>query len=161
MRFHTLAVLLLLLVPPAASGQATTAPALQLRPDARVRLELQPPAAERFTARFVALQGDTLMLREAASPVVPLSTVQRLEVSRGRTRGRWLLLGAGVGLVGGVVYSRATLDDDPADVGGVQNTADGVANTILGMLLGGGAGYLLAPERWSEVPLPAPATRAR
>jgi hypothetical protein len=60
----------------------------------------------------------------------------------------------GLGFVAGVVYSRATLDDDPADIGSVQNAAEGLANTILAMLVGGGAGYFIAPERWTHAPLP-------
>ena len=142
-------VLALLLVAPAVLAAQTPAPLLQA--DARVRVRLLPEPGGWTVGRIRAVTPDSLLLREAAVTSVPLSGVDRLEVSRGRARGRWVLLGTGVGMVAGIVYSRATLEDSPA--GGVQNAADGLANTILGMLMGGAAGYFLAPERWTHVPL--------
>ena len=151
-RIATVCLTLFLMFPAVLAAQATP-PSPLLRADARVRVRLLPEPGDWTVGRVRALTADSLLLQDAGVPSVALSDVERLEVSRGRARGKWLLIGTGVGMVGGIVYSRATLDDDPADIGGVQNTADGLANTILGMLMGGAAGYFLAPERWTHVPL--------
>lgn len=151
-RVATVCLFLLLLVPAALAAQATPASPL-LSADARVRVRLLPEPTGWTVGRVRLLTPDSLLLRDASVTSIPLSSVERLEVSRGRARGRWVLIGTGVGMVAGIVYSRATLDDDPADIGGVQNAADGLANTILGMLMGGAAGYFLAPERWTHVPV--------
>lgn len=153
MRRAATSLLLLLLLAPAALAAQTDNSRL-LRPDARVRVRLLPEPADWTVGRVATIGGDTLVLRDAAVAAIPLSTVERLEVSRGRARMKWTLLGMGAGMVAGIVYSRAVNEDDPADIGGVQGAADGVANTILGMLMGGGAGYILAPERWTPVALP-------
>lgn len=147
-------LILLLLAPAALTAQSGFSSPL-LRPDARVRVRLLPEPAGWTVGRVQSVAADTLTLREAAVTAVPLATIDRLEVSRGRARMRWTLGGMGVGMIAGIIYSRATLDDDPADIGGVQNTADGVANTILAMLMGGVAGYFIAPERWTHVALPS------
>jgi hypothetical protein len=108
-----------------------------------------------LTGRVQQLARDTLTLRvHDDMRVLPLAELQRLEASRGRNRRLWAAGGALAGATAGVVYSRATLDDDPADIGSVQNTAEGLANTLTGALFGAVIGYFVAPERWRPVALP-------
>jgi hypothetical protein len=137
-------------------AQGTESP--DVAPGERVRVSLLEEGP-RLAGRLHSLGADSLLLQVGGEPaprLLPLAAVQRLEVSRGRPRALWTLLGALGGATAGVLYTRATGESDPADIGGVQGTADGIANTLTGMLAGAALGWLIAPERWSTVPLPPP-----
>jgi hypothetical protein len=146
-------IFVLALLPTPVAGQRSSAPDLQ--PEARVRVMRASPDDAWLTGRLQQLTTDTLTLRVRDDVrALPLAEVQHLQASRGRKRTLWAAGGALTGAVAGVVYSRATLDDDPADIGGVQNSAEGVANTLTGALFGAVIGYFVAPERWRAVTLP-------
>lgn len=126
-----------------------------VRPGARVRVITAPPATEWTTGRIETATADRLVvMTRAGSQEITLLDAQRLEIGRGRRRGLWTFGGVLAGALAGVVYTRATDSADPSDIGGVQGTADGIGNTIVGMVAGGAIGYLIAPQRWVHVPLP-------
>lgn len=151
-QFRRLLVVLALLPAPVAAQRSNTA---DIQPEARVRIMRASPDDAWLTGRVQQLTTDTLTLRVRGDVrALPLAELQRVEASRGRRRTLWAAGGALAGATAGVVYSRATLDDDPADIGGVQNSAEGLANTLTGALFGAVIGYFVAPERWRSVPLP-------
>jgi hypothetical protein len=155
---RALACLCLLAVLCTAPLHAQGAESAAVAPGDRVRVSLMVESP-RLTGQLHSLGPDSLFLqvgREPAPRLVTLSSMERLEVSRGRPRALWTLFGALGGATAGVLYTRATGESDPADIGGVQGTADGIANTLTGMLAGAALGWLIAPERWSSVPLPIP-----
>ena len=152
MQHFALVLSLIVLSPTVLGAQQSAVP---LEPEARVRLLAAPPAETWLRGRVQSVTADTLTLRTSGSvQAVPLAGVRQLEVSRGRNRLLWTLGGVAVGAVGGILYTRATDEDDPADIGGASGTAEGVGNTVVGMLAGGLAGFFVAPERWRALRLP-------
>ena len=155
MRHPVLALAFLLASAPlAAQGEAAPrAP----EAGARVRVSLLAPPPERMVGRLRLLSPDTLVVGLGGGQAdlsLPLASVASLERSRGRPRLLWTVLGTVAGAGAGVLAHRATREDDPADIGGLRGTADGLEKTLVGALAGGVLGFVLAPERWSRVPLP-------
>jgi hypothetical protein len=145
---------------------ACTAPAFAqaatlLHPGAEVRVT-SPGARGRFAVDEVS--PDTLTLRDPTGIVVrvPMTSVQKLSISRGRrSAGSAALRSAGIGFAFGAVTG-ATIGlvsgDDPP--GGLITFSAGDKAMIAGVLLGGSGALLggviglLAPgERWESVPL--------
>jgi len=94
-------------------------------------------SAERDSIRMTAHEGGFRM-------AIPMATVQQLEVSDGRARGRWARWGALAGAIGGTLIggSGGSGTDHAADDWGR------VGGLLLGAPLGAVAGAVLAPERW-------------
>lgn len=138
-------------------AQRTESPAVAPGERVRVSLMVEGP---RLAGQVYSLGSQSLLLQvgdEPAPRVLPVASIQSLEVSRGRPRASWTFLGAVLGATAGVIYTRASGEEsDPADIGGLYSTAEGVGNVVTGMLAGAVLGWLIAPERWSIVPLTAP-----
>jgi hypothetical protein len=57
--------------------------------------------------------------------------------------------GALLGVAAGIAIGRSSDDDDPADFG--NDASAEAANALAMMVVGGVAGYFIAPERWRTV----------
>jgi hypothetical protein len=143
LRLATLAALLL-----AAKLPAQT----DLSAGTRVRAFAPAVSDQRLVGRVSAATADSLMLTRPDGASIALSrpAIERLEVSRGHARVKWALIGAGAGLiVGGVIGGAMGGDDDTSGLGAAEGFT---AGALQGIVLGGVAGALLAPERWRELP---------
>lgn len=141
-----------------APTRAQTLPSA-VGPGARVRVRIDSPPPPRTVIGTVRAPGaDTLVLAPAdGGPLryIPTSSIDRLEVSRGRgVVASHVLIGAVAGAaIGGVVAgtSSSCAGDDPwcrfwrnlAVLGGVG----------LGGVVGAGVGALIKGEKWMAVPL--------
>lgn len=114
-------------------------------------LRVQTLDGARTTGKLVIVDDERLQIRNPKGPAAfALADVQRLEVSRGQRRADGALIGAGIGLVGGVVFGAIL-----ARGGGRGGANMGVIGIPLftvpaGML----AGALSAPHRYSDVARP-------
>ncbi len=135
-------VIILAVVPATAFAQAL----VPLSPGTRVRLFA---ASYAYEATFVEFRADSMVVQPddwGRSIIVPLETVSRLDIRRGR---RWVQ-GAGVGaLVGGALGGAASLllnalsnnlDPSPAARMGV----------VSGSVVGAAVGAVVAGHRWKE-----------
>ena len=123
-----------------------------------------------YVGVVAALSADTLYLAPARygdpSVAVPIESITRLEVSRGRGPGAWI--GGGIGLlagaiIGGSIATSAT--ENPCDDRGCtlgealgslnEQAAAGLGGIVVGGALGLLAGALigrgLSPERWEPL----------
>ncbi len=170
MRRATLLIAMLVLTPlTTAAGQGATA-----APGARIRVSAQGLAATRVVGTVVALRADTLVLAPQNGRgllALPLESVQRLEVSRGRSSvgstvmkhaGIGLLVGAASGaLAGPYVLSSACITpekDLDAHWQCFDDLADGEARLkatvlfgIAGTAIGAVVGAIVGRERWEKV----------
>lgn len=140
-------------VPTAVMAQEP-APAPPLDLGARVRVWPVVPGTTSVQGRLQSVTPEAVALTAGAANAprsFELASLDRIDQSRGRNRWGWAGGGMLVGAVAGVIVARSTREDDPADIGGIQNTADGIASTITGAFFGGLLGYLVAPERWRTV----------
>jgi hypothetical protein len=87
----------------------------------------------------------------------PLSDVVKLEISRGRksNAGKGTLIGAGVGLVVGLMAAAASTDDSDS-LGEFSWLVYPPSGILVGGTLGLVVGALTRTEKWQEVPLPQP-----
>jgi hypothetical protein len=150
MRHYLLTIALLVTVVPAAAQSSAPLPPL----DAATRVRVWSDGSDdALKGRVRAVTPLTLELStgDTNPRVFQVSELERVDVSRGRNR--WLWTGGGmlVGATAGVVLSRATNDDDSGPTDSLAETAEGVANTITGILVGGVVGFFVAPERWRNV----------
>ncbi|HEY0672598.1 MAG TPA: hypothetical protein VGD27_10040 [Longimicrobiales bacterium] len=139
---------------PATVMAQEAAPAPQLDPGARVRVWPVVPGTTSVQGRVQSVTPEAVALTGGdgnAPRSFELTTLDRIDQSRGRNRWGWTGGGILVGAVAGVVVARSTREDDPADIGGIQNTADGIATTITAAFFGGVLGFLVAPERWRTI----------
>jgi hypothetical protein len=114
----------------------------------RVRVTAPRVASEPMVGTYLSADRDTLrLLTTEGSPqlAVPVTAVQRFEVSTGRTRLKWARRGALAGLVFGLVLG-ATQDDGAVFISGL----------LFAPPAGAVAGAMMAPERWREASLDAP-----
>lgn len=109
------------------------------------------------------------MAGSTARAPLPCASLQRVQRQTGdASRGRSAVKGAGIGLlVGGVLgatlfYATFEEDDSGWDIIDRDEAAliGGVFAGGLGVLVGGVTGYIAAPSRWEDVPVPARAPRA-
>jgi hypothetical protein len=145
----TIAALLVCCAGP-LSAQVDTLPA-----GARLRISFPTASAEaRLVGRLERVTADSLTVRVAdgGSRALPVNGIERVELSRGRSRALWTGAGVAAGAVAGILVTRAG-NDEPEDIGGIGGVADGINNTLIGALAGGVLGFLLAPERWRQVHL--------
>jgi hypothetical protein len=141
-----------LLAAPALAAAQSPAPVPDIEAGARVRIWSDSTAAAlKARVQTVDPQERTIRVIDGSTPqVLRLSELDRIDVSRGRNRWGWTAGGMLAGATAGVIISR--LDGDEGDVaGGLEETAEGLANTFAGALVGGVVGFLVAPERWRTV----------
>lgn len=115
-------------------------------------LRVQTLGGERSTGKLVLLDDERLQIRSTEGlAAFPLADVQRLEVSRGRQSDRGALIGAGIGLVGGVLLG-AVISTGDTGGGGANMAAAGIPLFTIpaGMLIGA----LTAPHRYVDVARP-------
>lgn len=148
------AILLLPLIASAASAQYSNR--IGIATGTRVRVLAPSIFPERATATVLAAQNDTIVVARsdgAVSLSLPVSAIQKLEISEGRSRFKWAGLGALAGLfVGGYLGGTIGGKDDTSGVGAA---AGFFAGSILGVPGGAVLGALAAPERWVNYPLPS------
>lgn len=133
-----------------AHGQLLARPITSGEP---VRVTAPSVAAAPIRGAFLSGERDTIRVATAGGSLivgVPFSAVERLEVSRGRDRKRWAVIGAGAGGVAGLLLgalsasgSSGSLDQSWAPLGGL----------IFGIPVGAVVGAIVAPERWREHPV--------
>jgi hypothetical protein len=153
MRRHV--VVLFLLLPGLAVAQPP-----QLAPGQQVRATAREFGLVRAPATIEAVAGDTLVLRAGATRLVPLASVERLEVRTGR-RSHWLL-GGGVGFVvgAGVTYAVLSSGGSTALCNRSQNQDAMSTGECLGLAAAGGVvgaglgalvGAFIKSDRWEDV----------
>jgi hypothetical protein len=154
----TLGALLVLL------GSAGAAHAQQAGDRVRVAVD----GGARITGRLERMGTDTLVMmgRDSVLRTIPLETVQRLDVARGRgsrVRGtlRGAAIGMGVGIAAGAVVGALAYEDEcegpePGfclDFGrGFDAYLGGFMGGVAGTLVGGTAGAVRDPTRWVSIP---------
>lgn len=148
MRPALMLVAVALVAPLPLLAQQTT----PLPPGAKIRVTASQTLPRREVGSFTAARNDTLWMRgdRSAEVGVPLAAVERLEVSAGRARLKWALIGGTVGLLaGGVLGGRAGAKDD---ITGTGAAAGFTVGALQGVVLGAAVGGLAAPRRWRVVP---------
>jgi len=146
-----------------AAAQDAPPPARDLRglgvsEGSRVRVTAPAVSPERLVGRVAALTADSLLLTRGAGARLQIDSrqVQAISVSAGRNRFVWALKGAGIGfLVGGILGAQAGGHGDHTGLGAL---AGFVAGVVTGTPLGAGIGAAAAPERWTSVRIPPPAS---
>lgn len=144
----------------------------QLRPlpaGERARIYAGRATIEPVVGRVVASDSAGVSLvfgRAAAMLWLPVSQIRMIELSEGHPRLSWGVMGAGVGLVGGMLLGAAIGQAvEPSGWGVLIGIELGV---LLGPIAGGVVGAVVAPEQWEIWPLPRgdaaaapPTSRAR
>ena len=166
MRFLTSCMVLTgslaLLSPSGLLGQA-------LQPGDRIRVTAPPLLPQPQRGQLISLDGDSLVLegtdlgQRGAEPtrwIVPRDLLSQLEMSEGYRRypARGFLIGAGVGLVGGLI---AISSGDGSACRGSGNYGELCAifvgmTTVGGGFLGLLVGAFVRTERWTPLPLGGP-----
>jgi len=108
--------------------------------------------------RFWYLRSDTLWIisGEDDRASVPLTGRERVEMTRGHRRERWSTGGMLVGAALGLLASQLNGSEDGPS-GSARNTSEAVYAAAGGGVIGGLAGWFLAPQRWRAVEVPPPA----
>lgn len=152
MRRIILAAIISLLIPEIVAAQQVTA---TLPAGSTIRVTAPQALAGRTTGAFQEARSDTLWMQAGRSRqlVIPVAAVERLEVSRGRARLKWALIGAGSGALAGFVLGGMAGGKD--DITGTGAAAGAIAGTAQGIVLGAIGGALLAPRRWVGYPVSA------
>ena len=120
---------------------------------ARVRISAPGHGLSAATLRLQDFRADTVYLTQTGELMpLPVGEITSLELSLGRNTRRGVLLGRGIGAIGGGLYGGAIFA--LAGGYGIILAPVGVA---VGLGIGGGigaaAGYLLAPRKWTSVPV--------
>jgi hypothetical protein len=137
-----------------------------LQPGDRIRVTAAPILPESQRGHFISLDGDSLVLegagldlgRAGAAPMrwaVPRDLVSQLERSEGYRgyAGRGFVIGAGVGLVGGLIAissGNGSACRGSGDYGALCAFFVGIS-TVGGGALGLLVGALVRTERWTPV----------
>lgn len=147
-RKSLLAVLgfLLIGVPVDLAGQAAVR-VVGFEPGTRVRVSAPGILEGRYQGPVLGMRGDTLLLPVENRDVgVPLPTITRLEISRGRDRMVGALIGGvvGVAVLGGtgLVVDRTSCTD---------YCFAGIAGAVVGAPAGALVGALIGRERWERL----------
>jgi hypothetical protein len=121
----------------------------------RVRVVAPEALPSRFTGRATGIQGDTLLLmKENEDLIVPLATVQLLEISRGRDRVRGPTYGMGIGaVVIGTLFAATNSNPSPCDYVCLTVPQAFALGAVLGIIPGTVVGALIGKERWERIPL--------
>lgn len=149
MRHYLMAVALSVVPMYAAAQSGGPLPPIETQTRVRVWTE---STGEALKARVQTITPETLEVTggSASHRVFHVETLDRIDVSRGRNRWAWSAGGVLLGATAGVLISRAD-NDEGSTVGGLDETAEGLANTLSGALVGGVLGFFVAPERWLTV----------
>jgi hypothetical protein len=153
MRAIARGLLLLPLIASAAAAQYSNP--IGVAVGTRVRIVAPTVRPDPTTGTVLLVQPDTIVLRsgQASSLAVPVSSIQKLEISAGRSRAKWGALGGVIGLfAGGIAGGKSGGHDDPTGVGAL---AGFFAGSVVGLGAGIIVGALAAPERWINYPLPS------
>lgn len=149
MRHYLIAIVLS--VAPVHAAAQSGGPLPMIETQAKVRVWADSNA-QSLKARVQSVSQESLEVSGAAAGprVFHVSTLDRVDVSRGRNRWGWTAGGMLLGATAGVLITRA--GNDQGDVaGGLNGVAEGLANTASGALVGGVVGFFMAPERWRTV----------
>ncbi len=144
---------LFLLAPQPVAGQER----LLLQPGQRVRVTAPDLGIKKQVATFEALHGDTLVLGGDVTMYLPLASVMRLDVSRGRERQthRGMLIGGAIGAAAGALWGAVEPVCEISDTGNKMGCV--VAGGLVLGLVGGGVGALVGAsirtDVWREIPL--------
>ncbi len=150
-----------LVLPLLAASALLGAPSLQAQelppPGSRVRIvaPLAPAATPvRVTGTLLSATRDSLSLStlDGSGPLLlERRSVRTVEISRGRRRVLWGVLGATAGFfVGGTVGGLLGGRGEPeGSLGGLVGLTAGV---VIGVPVGAVGGAVLAPERWRHYP---------
>jgi hypothetical protein len=142
-------------------AEAQTAPAVTIQPGQRVRITSSDHGMLVRTGTALYSRGDSLGVRLEGSDsttVLPMSRVDKLEMSRGSRR--HALHGLGIGVLLGTVMGMSVTSDSECEWGPgacvveeVSKVGAIVAGSIAFGLVGTGIGALIKTERWTTVPL--------
>ncbi len=153
------AVLLILLLAGAARSAAVAQAGGPLQPGQRMRVRSTVAHTAELVGVFEGVRADTLMVRDddrSVATAVPLATVDRLQVSRGR-HSHWMTgaaIGFAVGAVTGVIVGVAGHNDTDWLIGsGASAFLGAVLLAPIGAGTGPVVGLLVRTERWQTVPL--------
>jgi len=126
--------------------------------DSRVRVTMEVPAGREFVGTLESWDAESLSLSGPGGPPgrLELSDMAKLEISRGMkgNAGTGALIGAGVGLVGGIVGAALAGYDDETDELGLARSLIVIYSTIGGSALGAVTGAFIKTEKWQEVSIP-------
>lgn len=138
-------------------GCATASPPgpESLVPGTRVRASYPSPSAAVLTGRIDRhVLGSLDLVTEPDGVVqrIALGDLEKLEVNPGRASRRSILIGASIGMLGGLVAgmacSSACVSDDSNNGRFIP-----IAGAAAGAALGAGIGLVLAPEAWFTIDL--------
>lgn len=161
MRLKALIVSIALAAVSTPSRAQQPAGQVSIAPGSRVRVTA-PTLVAPLVANFLEQRVDTLVFIEDGTGRgvwrLPLSQIERLEITAGEGGGnrrqilRGAAIGGGAGLVGGFLFSAWA---SPSDT---TREYDRVLTSAVGAAIGSGIGALIGSraksERWSNIPLP-------
>jgi hypothetical protein len=151
MRVH--AFLALFVLAPLSDALAQAPP---LEPGQRVRVTAPDLGVNRQSAVLETLRGDMLVVVEDSTIRIPVASVTRIDVHRGRHGHPWR--GAGIGFLAGAAtgaVAGAILCQDGCiewDTGAVVALGAAVFSAS-GAVVGGVVGAFIKTDKWEEVPL--------
>jgi hypothetical protein len=119
--------------------------AVSLEPGTRVRVTAGDYERPVIGAVSPASAADTLRLTQGAA--IPVSTIERLEISRGR-KSRWVMGGVIGAAVGGGILAYSGSQTNEAFMSGPAAVLGGVAGGLLGFTAGALIGRSIRTERW-------------
>ena len=163
----------LAMLPAGVEAQRTNA--AQVGIGSRVRVVAPSVRRERFIGRITALPSDSMTLdttgarrrlgfdtgpvlvEEFRYATIPLAAIEQIEVSGGRTHRGATIRGAVIGaLAGGLLLGAAGLPElNPGFGDFLEGFGKGA---VVGIVVGGGIGYLLGGERWDPALRPGGVT---
>jgi hypothetical protein len=139
--------------PLSLAGQDVAPPAPR---DSRVRATMEVPVGLEYVGTLESWDAESLRLSGPGGPPerLALSDLAKLEVSRGMkgNAGKGALIGAGVGLVGGIVAGILFRSED--DAYGLEYMAIAVSTWMGATALGAITGAFIKTEKWQELPIP-------
>ena len=131
-----------------------------LEPGQRIRVTAPDVLAERQVGQLLWLDVDSLVLESASAAVpqrwvIPPESITQLEASQGRRghAGKGFLIGAGVGLVGGLIgisgQGTCTGSGNYGEFCAIIVTGSTITGGLLGLLIGAAT----RSERWVSIPV--------
>lgn len=138
---------------PFLSVVGVRAAAAQIVPRKRLRVRVDSPPPSRVLVGTVrSMNADTLVLAldpDSAVERIPVATISRLEVSRGRHVVFWhVWIGAGIGSMLGVAVASSSSSCSNHEIGCVGAGTVGIG---LGLALGALVGLAATSEKWEPV----------
>jgi hypothetical protein len=141
------------LFPLPLAGQDIAPPAPR---DSRVRATMKVPVGSEYVGTLESWDAESLRLSGPGGPPgrLELSEMAKLEVSRGMkgNAGKGALIGAGVGLVGGIVAGIVFRSED--DAYGLEYLAISLSTWAGATAVGAITGAFIKTEKWQELPIP-------